>query len=68
MLVLTRKVGERVQIGPSVFVRVLRSNGGRVRLGIEAPRGVEILRDELGSEMEFATSKPRLEVAHTGND
>lgn len=47
MLVLSRKIGERVQIGENVIVRVLEISGGRVRLGFEAPLDVPIHREEV---------------------
>ncbi len=47
MLVLTRKVGERIQIGDDIIVVVTKSAGNRVTLGIEAPRDVRIVRGEL---------------------
>jgi len=50
MLVLTRKVGERVVIGGSVVVEVIEVRAGRVRFGIQAPQGVTVLRQELLQE------------------
>jgi len=47
MLVLTRKVGERIQIGDNITVVVTKSAGNRVTLGIEAPKNVRIVRGEL---------------------
>jgi carbon storage regulator len=47
MLVLTRKAGERIVIADSIVVEVLEIQGNRVRLGIQAPSGVTILREEL---------------------
>lgn len=47
MLVLSRRVGERVVIGDGITVTVTRVAGQRVMLGIEAPEGVRILRGEL---------------------
>jgi carbon storage regulator len=47
MLVLTRKVGERIVIDGSIVVEVLEIQGNRVRIGIQAPSGVTILRQEL---------------------
>lgn len=47
MLVLSRRVGERVVIGDGITVTVTRVAGQRVMLGIEAPDGVRILRGEL---------------------
>jgi carbon storage regulator len=47
MLVLSRKIGERIIINDNVTVEVLQIMGNRVRLGITAPTGVPILRQEL---------------------
>jgi carbon storage regulator len=47
MLVLTRKVGERIVIGNSIMVTVLESQGGRMRLGIDAPHEVPVYREEI---------------------
>ncbi|MEM8947213.1 MAG: carbon storage regulator [Planctomycetota bacterium] len=47
MLVLSRKVGERIHIGNDVFVEVRRVAGNRVTLAINAPKSVRILRGEL---------------------
>jgi carbon storage regulator len=47
MLVLSRKVGERVTIGDGVVVTVLEVKGRQVRLGFEAPPDVPIWRGEL---------------------
>lgn len=47
MLVLTRKAGERIVISDSIVVEVLEVQGNRVRIGIQAPQGVTILRQEL---------------------
>jgi|GEM_PF-2363469 len=50
MLVLTRKVEEKVQIGPNITVTVLRIKGRAVKIGVEAPQGVQVLRTELLGE------------------
>lgn len=47
MLVLTRKVGERIQIGDNIFITVVRINGAAVRLGVEAPADLIVVRQEL---------------------
>jgi carbon storage regulator len=47
MLVLTRKIGERIRIGDTVTVRVLEVRGSQVRLGVEAPPEVRIYREEI---------------------
>jgi carbon storage regulator len=47
MLVLSRKVGEKLIIGDSIVVSVNRISGNRVTLGIDAPHEVRIVRQEL---------------------
>ena len=47
MLVITRKVGESIVINDDIVVTVVQVQRGRVRVGVEAPPGVLILRDEL---------------------
>ncbi len=47
MLVLARKLKEAIQIGDDIEVKVLSVENGVVKLGIEAPRDIEILRTEL---------------------
>ena len=47
MLVLTRRHGESVRIGPDVRVTVVASNGGQVRIAIDAPEEVGIFREEI---------------------
>ncbi|RMA79403.1 carbon storage regulator CsrA [Umboniibacter marinipuniceus] len=47
MLILTRKIGERLVIGDDVVVSVLGCRGNQVRLGIEAPRDVSVHREEI---------------------
>ena len=47
MLVLSRKVGERILIGDKIAVTVVRIGQGGVRLGIEAPEQLEVVREEL---------------------
>ena len=47
MLVLTRRHGESVRIGPDVRVTVVSSTSGQVRIAIDAPEDVGILREEI---------------------
>jgi carbon storage regulator len=47
MLVLSRKIGERIIINDTITVEVLQVVGNRVRLGITAPDGIPIMREEL---------------------
>ncbi|MCC6417670.1 MAG: carbon storage regulator [Gemmataceae bacterium] len=47
MLVLSRKIRERLVIGDSIVITVIDTKRGRVRLGIEAPPDVSVLREEV---------------------
>ena len=47
MLVLSRRERERIRLGDSIVVTIVRVSGDRVRIGIEAPPEVLVLRDEL---------------------
>ena len=47
MLVLSRKVDQKIMIGNDIVITVVTLQGGRVGLGIEAPRKIRILRSEL---------------------
>jgi carbon storage regulator len=52
MLVLSRKLGQTIQIGDDVRVTILHLAGGRVRLGIEAPLDVPVHRSELRAKID----------------
>ncbi|TFC96627.1 MULTISPECIES: carbon storage regulator CsrA [Cryobacterium] len=47
MLVLTRKQGEKILIGDDIVITVLDVRGDSIRIGVDAPRGVRIQRDEV---------------------
>ncbi|WP_406700120.1 carbon storage regulator [Singulisphaera sp. Ch08] len=55
MLVLTRKLMEKLYIGDDICVTVVRLEGGQVRLGIEAPREIAVVRAELLPERNAVT-------------
>jgi carbon storage regulator len=52
MLVLTRRAGESVMIGDDVVVTVLETRGDVVRIGINAPRSVQVHREEVYQELQ----------------
>ena len=63
MLVLSRKVGERILIGDKITVTVVRAAQGVVRIGIEAPSELIVVREELsGNELEHAARDRRRAV------
>ena len=47
MLVLTRKLEEQIRIGDDIIISILRVKGNTVRIGIEAPREIRVVRGEL---------------------
>ncbi len=47
MLVLSRKTGESILLGDDIEVKILESKDGRVKVGIEAPRSVSVIRKEV---------------------
>jgi carbon storage regulator len=57
MLVLSRRESERIKLGESIVVTVVKVAGDRVRLGIEAPSDVLVLRGEL-ERHEVTVSSP----------
>jgi carbon storage regulator len=59
MLVLSRKPLQSIMIGPDIRITIVKVERNQVRIGIEAPRDVTILRDEL-----VETGEPD---AHTGS-
>lgn len=50
MLVLSRKLGESVQVGNGIVIRILEVRRSRVRIGIEAPSSVRIRREEIAGQ------------------
>ena len=58
MLILTRRVGENVMIGDNVQVAVLSVKGNQVRVGIEAPKTIPVIREELLTRDQNQTAIP----------
>ncbi|MEZ6130928.1 MAG: carbon storage regulator CsrA [Planctomycetaceae bacterium] len=73
MLVLSRKTGESIQIDDNIFVTVTEVKGGRVRLSIDAPRSVRIVRKEIlerefgGAPESFSLDLPASQVVECLN-
>lgn len=51
MLVVSRKIGERILIGDKIVVTVVKIGSGGVRIGIEAPTEMAIIREELAEQL-----------------
>ena len=56
MLVLSRKVGERILVGDNVTITVVRLTNGGVRLGIEAPTEMSVVREEVVQKQPVAST------------
>ncbi|MFO0913750.1 MAG: carbon storage regulator [Pirellulales bacterium] len=62
MLVLTRKAQESIRIGNDITITVVRLEGKTVRLGVEAPRSVRVLRAELPVHETASSELPGVNV------
>ncbi len=58
MLVLSRKLGERICIGENIFITVVDIDRGKIRLGIEAPRDIPVYRQELLADKNAPAAAP----------
>ena len=67
MLVLSRKVGERILVGDQIRITVVRLTNGGVRLGIEAPADMSVLREEVKRQDRMSrlkVARPRWRPTH----
>jgi carbon storage regulator len=65
MLVLSRKESQRIRLGDSIVITIVKISGDKVRVGIDAPANVLVLRDEL--EPRGSAEPPRI-AELTGED
>ena len=65
MLVLSRKVGERILIGDDVSVTVVRVAQGIVRIGVDAPKHLPIVREEIKERTAEEAGRDQQAVAHS---
>jgi carbon storage regulator len=61
MLVLSRKQSQQVTIGPDIRITIVKLERNQVRLGIEAPRGITVLRAELLERGKVGNGSGRVE-------
>lgn len=68
MLVLSRKLDQAIKIGSNITIKVIEIKGNQIKLGIEAPDEISILREEIydavkvENQNSLATSKPDLDT------
>ena len=63
MLVVSRKVGERILIGDKIAITVVKVSGGGVRIGVDAPSEMAVMREELADEIRKA-ERAAMEADH----
>jgi carbon storage regulator len=57
MLILTRRADEVIRVGDDIRIKVLGFKGGQIRLGIDAPRGIPVHREEIWLRIEQDSPK-----------
>ena len=55
MLILSRRESERIHLGDDIIVTIVRVNGDKVRIGVQAPPHIRVLRTELESNWQEPT-------------
>ncbi len=60
MLILTRKVGERLMIGDDIAVTVLSVKGNQVRVGVQAPASIAVHREEVYDRIQNERNGPKV--------
>jgi len=63
MLVLSRKESQRIRLGDSIVITIVKISGDKVRVGIDAPTDVLVLRDELETRDAVPPSVPGIAAA-----
>jgi carbon storage regulator len=61
MLVMTRRIGEKIIIGSDITITILDVQGNQVRIGIDAPRNVAVHREEIYRRIELERAVDRKE-------
>lgn len=59
MLVLTRRIGEKIMIGDNVTLTVLDVNGTQVSLGVKAPREISVHREEVYRRIKIENAREK---------
>ncbi len=62
MLILTRRIGEKLMIGEDVTITIMAAKGNQIRIGIEAPREIQVHREEIFQRI--LNERKELRAAH----
>jgi carbon storage regulator len=54
MLILSRKINEKIMIGDNISISIIGIKGDQIRIGVDAPRSVKVFRQEVLSEIKAA--------------
>ena len=65
MLILSRKLGESIQVGDEIVIRLVEVRRNRVRIGIDAPPSVRIQREEIAGKPEYREFEAELLLGST---
>lgn len=68
MLVLTRRLNERIVVGDDIILEVVQIDRGKIRLAITAPRDVKIMREEIMDRPENPPTMAKVLAARLGPD
>ncbi len=68
MLVLTRKINEEIKIGTDVTIKILSINDNQIKIGVEAPKNVQILRGEVFEKVKENTLEASRASSNKSND
>ena len=52
MLILSRKTNQKIRVGDSIEITVIEVRGDQVKIGVEAPRSVQVFREEIYDEIQ----------------
>ena len=68
MLILTRRIGETLKIGDNIEVTILSLKGNQIRIGVNAPKDVEVHRSEVYDRIqkERGNAKDEVDISGTG--
>lgn len=68
MLVLTRKINEEIKIGSDIIIKIISTSDSQIKIGIEAPKDIQILRGEVYEKVKESTIEASKAVSKPSPD